>query len=425
MASETKTLGMSRGAWIVAFCCLASLAEGVDLQAPGVTMPVLGPLFHLGTGEGGGFVAGFLSQKSLFLSMSTFGLMFGAMIGGRLSDLIGRKWVMVLSVAVFGVFSAVTAQSTNADMLLWTRFLTGLGLGGCYPNMIAIAVENVSPQRRNTAVGVLYSFMPVGGATVSLASYALATPAHWQMIYYIGALLPLIALPGIIFGVPNHKPLKDRKEKKPSLGFALFGEGRATRTSILWLAFLSALVTQYILLSWLPSLLISKGLPKPDASLAQLAFNVFAVPGAIITGILIDRPGRSTTTALAFLSVIIALGVLAVAPATLSVSLAVAGLAGLTMSGSQAICYAMAPACYPTYVRGTGVGFAVAFGRIGAAIGPLLAGAMIGAGLPATAVLSVMAPLMVVSGICVWWISRTTEKVPKFAEADAAALANA
>ena len=412
-----------RGVWIVAFCCLASLGEGVDLQAPGVTMPVLGPLFHLSTGEGGGFVGGLLSQKSLFLSMSTFGLLFGAMIGGRLSDLVGRKWVLAASVALFGVFSALTAQSTSGDMLLWMRFLTGLGLGGCYANMLAIAVESVSPGRRSTAVGVLYSAMPVGGATVSLASYTLATPQHWQMIYYLGALVPFIALPGIIFGVPNIKPLANRKADKPSIGLALFGEGRARHTVVLWLCFLFALITQYILLSWLPSLLISKGLPKPDASLAQLAFNIFSIPGAIVTGILIDGPKRKVVTPLAFVAGITALVLLAIAPASLGMSLAAASLVGVAIGGTQAICYSLAPACYPTYVRGTGVGFALAFGRLGSATGPLLAGAMLSSGRPPTDVLGVMAPMILLAGLCAWYITSTTKRVEKFAQADVEALA--
>ena len=249
----------NRGAWVVAACCLASLGEGIDLQAPGVTMPVLAPLFHLTTGQG--FWGGFIGTKGLFASMSTFGLFFGAMIGGRLSDLIGRKWVLVWSVALFGVFSAITVQSTDAQMLLWMRFVTGLGLGGCYANMIAIAVENVSPGRRNTAVGVLYSAMPVGGALVSLASFSWATPELWRNIYYLGAAVPLVAVPCIIALVPNLKPLEHRAEK-PSTAFALFGEGRAAKTSVMWLCFLSALITQYILLSWLPSLLIAKGLAR-------------------------------------------------------------------------------------------------------------------------------------------------------------------
>src|SRR3569833_4187861 len=103
MASTSSAY--SRGAWVVAACCLASLGEGIDLQAPGVTMPVLAPLFHLTTGEG--FWGGFIGTKGLFAAMSTFGLFFGAMIGGRLSALNGRKWVLVGSVALFGIFSAI------------------------------------------------------------------------------------------------------------------------------------------------------------------------------------------------------------------------------------------------------------------------------------------------------------------------------
>ena len=399
----------NRGAWVVAACCLASLGEGIDLQAPGVTMPVLAPLFHLTTGQG--FWGGFIGTKGLFASMSTFGLFFGAMIGGRLADLVGRKWVLVWSVALFGVFSALTVQSTDATMLLWMRFLTGLGLGGCYANMIAISVENVAPERRNTAVGVLYSAMPVGGALVSYLASKWGTPELWRNIYYLGAAVPLVAAPCIIALVPNLKPLEHRAEK-PSTARALFGEGRAAKTSVMWLCFLSALITQYILLSWLPSLLVSKGLPKPDASLAQMTYNIGSVPGAIIAGMLIDRAAmRSASIIGVFGSGILALVILAAAPAQMPLSLAVACLVGLTVSGSQAIMYALSPGIYPTYVRGTGVGFALAIGRIGSATGPLLAGAMLGSGLGPTQVLEVMAPLMMVAGLCAWWIGRSTKPV--------------
>jgi MFS transporter, AAHS family, 3-hydroxyphenylpropionic acid transporter len=416
MASTSTAGNLGRGAWVVAACCLASLGEGIDLQAPGVTMPVLAPLFHLTTGLG--FWGGFIGTKGLFASMSTFGLFFGAMIGGRLSDLIGRKWVLVGSVVLFGIFSAITAQSTDAQMLLWMRFLTGLGLGGCYANMIAISVENVAPERRNTAVGVLYSAMPVGGALVSYLASKWGTPDQWQKIYYLGAIVPLVAAPCIIALVPNLKP---NKADKPSTALALFGEGRAAKTAVMWLCFLTALITQYILLSWLPSLLVSKGLAKPDASLAQMTYNIGSVPGAIIAGMLIDRAAtRSASIVGVFGSGILALIILAAAPAQMPLSLMVAGLVGLTVSGSQAIMYALSPGIYPTYVRGTGVGFALAVGRIGSATGPLLAGAMLGSGLGPTQVLEVMGPLMAVAGLCAWWIGRSTRQAAPVADAGAA-----
>ena len=94
MASQANAASASRAVLTVAFCCMAAMGEGFDLQTPGVTMPVLAPLFHLTTGQG--FIGGFVSSKALFASMSTFGLMLGAVIGGRASDLAGRKWVTVL-----------------------------------------------------------------------------------------------------------------------------------------------------------------------------------------------------------------------------------------------------------------------------------------------------------------------------------------
>jgi AAHS family 3-hydroxyphenylpropionic acid transporter len=144
----------------------------------------------------------------------------------------------------------------------------------------------------------------------------------------------------------------------------------------------------------------------------------------VVTGILIDRPSRATTTALVYLGAILALSALAAAPASLGLSLAVISLVGVTIGGAQTIAYALAPGVYPTYVRGTGVGFAVAAGRSGAAAGPLLAGAIIGAGVGAIGVLGVMVPLMLVAGLCAWQISRTTGRAESMGDAAAALAAH-
>ena len=421
MASGARTAGVNRGVWIVAFCCMAAMGEGFDLQTPGVTMPVLAPLFHLTTGQG--FVGGFVSSKALFASMSTFGLMVGAVIGGRASDLLGRKGVTAVSVALFALFAAATAHAANVDMLLWARFCTGLGLGGALPNLLAIVSENVSAGRRNTALGCLYACIPGGGALAGLSSYAFADPAHWRTIYYLGALVPLLALPGILFGVPDLKPLEKRRDPRPSIVLALFGEGRARTTLVLWLGFLCSLITSYVLLSWLPSLLIAKGLPRPQASIVQIGFSVMGVVLSLATGVLVDRPSRAVTIAAVFLSGIVVTAALSVAPATFGVSLVLGSLAGGTIAAAQSIVYALAPGAYPIHVRGTGVGFAVAVGRFGAALGPLLAGAILGTGAGAATVLGVLVPLVILAGLCALDVNRVTRPTRVLAAEPAPALA--
>jgi AAHS family 3-hydroxyphenylpropionic acid transporter len=107
------------GVLTVALCCAVSIIEGFDLQSAGVAAPRLAPALGLNPG-----------QLGLFFSSSTFGLMFGALIGGRLSDYFGRKTVLLIAVAGFGLMSIATGYSSSFEMLLLTRFLTGIGLGG-------------------------------------------------------------------------------------------------------------------------------------------------------------------------------------------------------------------------------------------------------------------------------------------------------
>jgi AAHS family 3-hydroxyphenylpropionic acid transporter len=73
---------------------------------------------------------------------------------------------------------------------------------------------------------------------------------------------------------------------------------------------------------------------------------------------------------------------------------------GVAVVGAQAILYAFAPLCYPTRTRGTGVGFAVAMGRIGSIIGPLIGGILVGSGRSSSQVLSGILPIVVIGSLC-------------------------
>jgi AAHS family 3-hydroxyphenylpropionic acid transporter len=411
VAEARGTLSNRAAMLVLASVCVAGLGEGVDLQAPGVTLPVLAPLFNMTTGEGQGFLAGFFSEKSLFLSMSTFGLIFGALFGGRLSDIVGRKWVAVLSVALFGVGSAITAHATDAHGLLVWRFVTGLGLGGALPNLVSIVAETIPSNRRTTGIGILYGSMPIGGAMVSFAAFAFSNAEQWPYIFYLGAVMPFLSLPGLILLVPNLKPQRPEGARRESIGQVLFGHGRGGVTVALLIAFFLAVITMHVLLMWLPSLLVARGLTRPEASLVQIGFNLSACVGSVITGFLIERAARTGRIAMVFGAAVVALLALALAPGTFGVSLAVGVLVGATVSGVQAIIYALAPSCYPASGRGTGVGAGVSAGRLGSALGPLVAGALLSSGASPTRVLTLLVPLLLIAGLMSVYISpRATER---------------
>jgi AAHS family 3-hydroxyphenylpropionic acid transporter len=388
--------------WLtVSLCFVIALFEGFDLQAAGVAAPRLAPALGLDQG-----------QLGLFFSASTFGLMFGAAVGGRLSDHFGRKAVLIGSIAVFGLMSIATAQAHDVNTLVLFRFLTGVGLGGALPNLLALAAENTAHGRRNTSVASLYAGMPTGGALVSLASLFGAAD-DWRIVFYVGGLAPLIAIPLLWFFLPDSRELKAAQEAPKASGrgfvFALAKEGRAGRTILLWGSFFLALVTMYVLLNWLPSLLVERGLSRPDASWVQMSFNIFGALASVATGVIMDRFSLSKVVAGVFVGAAVGLVVLWLAPVALPVSLLVGGLVGATISMTQALLYALAPSTYPTEVRGTGVGAAVAVGRFGSTVGPLIAGALLSAGAAPQQILMVLIPIIAVSGIAAMVLSRINE----------------
>ncbi len=380
----------------VSLCYLIALFEGVDLQAAGVAAPKLAPAFHL-----------LPNQLGWFFSASTFGLLLGAAVGGRLSDRFGRKAVLIAAVAMFGLMSIATGLAPNVDALLIARFLTGLGIGGALPNLVALVSENTPPALKNTSVGLLYAGLPSGGALASLVA-ALGKGQSWSLVFFVGGIAPLISVPLLIWLLPESQQLQAAKRAHGAgqsadrgFFFALFGNGRAPCTLPLWLGFFLALLTMYLLLNWLPTLLVSRGMSKADASLVQLSFNLLGALGSICTGLLMDRISLRAVVIAAFVSAAACLALLANVSPELLAALAVGGLVGITMSATQALLYSLAPGVYHTEIRGTGVGSAVAVGRIGSAVGPLLAGALLTSGRTPQEVLLMLVPVMLVAGAAV------------------------
>jgi AAHS family 3-hydroxyphenylpropionic acid transporter len=368
------------GALTVALCGLIAIFEGFDLQSAGVAAPKLVPALGLVP-----------SQMGWFFSASTFGLMLGAVIGGRLSDSFGRKIALVFSVFVFGLLSIATGFARDFDQLLIARFLTGIGLGGALPNLLALVAENMPLARRGGAVGLLYAGMPCGGVLASISSLH----PDWRMIFYIGGIAPLAVLPLVAWKLPDSMA---HEIGKPAQGF-----GRALFSWVsggLWLSFFLGLLIMYLLLMWLPTLLISHGLTKNQAALVQVSFNLCGAIGAFSAGWLADQPKWRTAAVLSvFLAAGITLACAGALPNTMIANLVFGGALGGSVMGGQAILYGLAPSLYPTAVRGTGVGAAVSMGRFGSAAGPLLAGQLVAAGWGPTQVLLVLLPVLAVAGV--------------------------
>jgi AAHS family 3-hydroxyphenylpropionic acid transporter len=390
MTQATDAGGGRRVGWTLALCFAAVMCEGFDIQGMGLAAPRLGPALGISR-----------DQLGPLFSASIVGLLIGAVVFGRIADSWGRKRTLVLCLVVFGVFSVASALVARFEALLAVRLATGVGLGGALPNLLALAAEAVSPQRRAHLVTRVTCGLPLGGAVAGLV----AATTDWREIFYLGGAAPLVLAPLIAFTLPESRVFLEARDTSPAASaerrdfpWILFGGGRATPTLLLWTASFASLLSLYVLLNWLPTLLGDKGLAKPAASLVSLLFNLGAGAGILILADLLERARRRWTIALWYVGLFGSIVALAVVGPGFASS-AVAGFAvGFFVSSVPLPLYGLAPGYYDVLIRGAGVGASVAVGRLGAVFGPLLAAALLGLGAGASGVLLALLPISLVAG---------------------------
>ncbi|ABO56829.1 3-(3-hydroxy-phenyl)propionate transporter MhpT [Burkholderia vietnamiensis] len=387
---DTSVAARPAVATTLGLCFAIALLEGLDLQSVGVAAPRMAHEFGLS-----------VSQMGLAFSAGTFGLLPGAMLGGWLADRIGRKQVLIASVCLFGLLSIATAQVSGFAMLVAVRALTGLGLGGAMPNLIALSSESVEPRSRSSAVAVMYCGIPFGGVIASLIGVLLAGDAEWRHIFYVGGVGPLLLAPVLIALLPESRAFLDVSASgaaRPTVGHTLFGGARTGTTLALWLSYFCTLIVLYFLLNWLPSLMAAKGLARSQAGIVQIFFNIGSGLGVLGIGMSMDRLRPSRVVGGMYAGIVLSLAALAIAPGLLWLSVA-AFAAGMFVVGGQSVLYALAAIYYPTAMRGTGVGSAVAVGRLGSVVGPLAAAQLLAMGRSASVVIGASIPVTLVAAI--------------------------
>jgi AAHS family 3-hydroxyphenylpropionic acid transporter len=334
----------------------------------------------------------------------------GAFTGGGAAHRWGRKPVLIASVVTFGIFSIATALAGGLEALLAARLATGLGFGGALPNLIAIAAEISKPQRRSFVTSAMMCGMPAGGVCVSLLARAAGEEIGWRTLFLAGGALPLLVTPLIALWLPETRPAgSGRSEGR--LAETLFAEGRAGPTLLLWAASLLTLVVMYLLLNWLPTLVVAKGYGAADGASASLAFNAVGIVGSLALGLMADRVGVRVTVFGAYLALGAGLWGLGAA-AGLGGIVALSGAVGFLVMGTQYILYGLAPTLYPQAARAAGAGAVVGVGRFGAIIGPLLAGDLRQAGWSADQVLTTLAPVALAAGaaiVAMTYLAKTRE----------------
>jgi AAHS family 4-hydroxybenzoate transporter-like MFS transporter len=411
---------------ILVLCAWIALLDGFDTQAIAYVAPVIAEQWGIAmSGFGPIFGAGLA------------GLTVGAFILSPAADRFGRKNVILLSVLLFGIFAVITARATTLNELLIYRFLTGLGLGGAMPNIIALTSEYAPKRMRAILIAIMFCGFPLGSTIGGVISTPLISSFGWQSVFLLGGILPLVTLIALFIWLPEsirflvargvtdksvarllarlNPAIRQNAESRyvihgpPAVGFPvtkLFQEGRGPMTALLWVAFFMNLLVMYFLVNWMPSLLKASGLPLNVAILSTAVLNAGGVVGAIVLGRFVDRLDPYLVLGSAYSASALFIAGIAIGSSNVWTLMISTFLAGFGVVGAQIGMNALAAGLYPTAIRSTGVGWALGVGRIGSIIGPVAGGILLGNGWNAQSIVLTAAVPALLAGLAVFALRR-------------------
>ena len=414
---------------IVLLCLVFNMVDGFDITAMAVTAHQIGEDMQLSE-----------DKLGLVFSFSLAGMMLGAMFLAALSDVIGRRTMIIFTLVLVGATVLLTASVNSLPALIMLRFISGLGAGAMLASVATLASEYSPEKFRALAVTAVTAGYPLGAMTTGLVASSVVPEFGWQGMFVAGGsatlLLALVAFFMIpeslhflckkqpddalqrvnrilqIFKIQSLQYLPsvedaggateaDRKNIQQKMLTLLTPEFRRS-TLTLWATFFLCISTLYFLMSWTPKLIINLGYSADAGNLAFTLFNFGGVLGIFILGYLASKWSLSTLISIFAITSAVFMWAFAGAVSldfNQTSLMMLIFIIGISMQGGYTGMYAVAAKIYPIEIRSTGVGWAIGLGRFGAVLGPGIAGYMIASGLPITINFMVFAIPMLIGGI--------------------------
>jgi MFS transporter, putative metabolite:H+ symporter len=409
---------------------LGHFFDGYDVQVIGVVLPTLTAFYKLSP-----------DQSGALASSSGFGMFFGALAVGFISDRWGRKASLMLALSVFSVFSLLCAVAPNFWFLISFRVLTGVGLGAEVVTMYAYISEFLPSKQRGTLLTTSSLFWQLASVVSALLALAVVPSVGWQWMFVIGAFPAVItlfiwrALPESVRFLITHNQL-DRAEmivrrissvdpgqvrrdgalstaaevadadRQMSVSALLRGRMRRYTIGVWVIQFFNGFVL-FAIVTWLPSILKAKGFDFVHSLTYVIIIVSVGAIGNVGAGLILNRIGRRSAMLIFFVVGGIALMVWGVQNSTTGILVA-GSIASFFIYGVSGAVYTYTSELYPNRLRGTGTGWSGAAQRVGSIVAPLVIGFMIGAHLEIISVFILLAVGFIIAALAVVFLTHET-----------------
>jgi MFS family permease len=342
--------------------------DAFDLIILTLTLAAIGSTFGVGKGATGALATVTLSASAV-----------GGILGGVLSDRIGRARTLMLTVGVYSVFTFLSGLASSYEMLLVFRVFQGIGFGGEWAVGAILVAELIKPEARGKALGVIQSAWAVGWALAVVAYtivFSLVTDEQgWRILMMLG-ILPALLILYVRRNVEDPEVFTETKAKEDDLELPLKSIFRSDLVKTTVFASLLATGIQggyYAMFTWIPTYL------KEERSLSVVGTSGYlfvviagAFLGYLSAGFVHDRLGRKKSFTLFAAMAGVSLVAYFLVPTGSNTTLLIIGFPlGFFASGCFSGFGSYLAELYPTRARGTGAGFCYNVGR---ALGALFPG---------------------------------------------------
>ena len=408
---------------VVIICVVLNMVDGFDVLAMSFTAPLVAREWGVDP-----------ATLGVLLSAGLVGMGTGAIFISPIADVMGRRTVVILSTIIMSLGMFASAATSNVLELGLCRFVTGLGIGGVLASGNTLLAEYAPTRWRDFTISMMVIGYPTGAIIGGSVFAYLVSEYGWRSAFLFGGAASTLMLPFIILYLPESLDFILTRRRENALAQVndvlrrlgrvslatlptISREEAATKavvgvieprylkgTVLMTLSYFMLMFSFYFVLSWTPKNLVDLGFTVQQGIFALLMINLGGIVGGLLCGYGTRRLNARALTSwmlVALFFFIVGYGTVQTGVVPM---MALAFLVGLGLMGVMAGLYIIVPHVYPPSVRNTGTGLAIGIGRIGAMVGPPLAGVLIAAGWERVAYYSVLALPVLISALAVRYV---------------------
>lgn len=372
---------------VLLICWMSILFEGYDVGVMGAVLPTLAEYKQWDLSP---LELGALSSYALV------GMFFGAFIIGTLSELYGRRRMLLACVSLFSLTMLGAAFAPTPWIFGLMRFIGGIGLGGVIPVAAALTIEYSPAEKRSFNYGIMYSGYSLGILSAALVAMWLLEQFGWRSVIAFGAI-PLLLIWPMARILPesleylSHKGLHSQANKladkldihyQPSIEqqqksqsikeiiAVVFAKKHLRATACFWIALFCGMLLVYGLNTWLPSIMRKEGYNLGSSLTFLIVFSLASAIGGLFLGKIADKYGVRNSVAFFFLLGAIGVGCL-IFKQNIYMNYILVAFAGIGSISAALILTGYIANYYPSNARASATGWALSFSRIGAMTGPM------------------------------------------------------